>query len=104
MKKLSSALASMVLLVTAPALAAESAPAREAVSITVSTDGLDLSSARDQARLRDRVSRAIASVCDGKDVYASDLAPDRRCYREMAHNAEAQLIALNVAPSGYSNN
>jgi len=94
MKTLSIAILSALL--ASPALAsAQEAPfqSREAVTVKVSTNGLDLSSPRDQQRLRGRMNRAIEAMCSPSDVYAAYSERDNQCYHEMAQSASAQLQA-----------
>lgn len=81
-------------LVATPTLAgAQEAPfnAREAVSIKVSTSGLDLNTARGQQQLRSRMKRAIEATCRPSDVYSSYQSEDNQCFQEMALSANSQI-------------
>lgn len=94
MKTLSIAILS-ALLVSPAVASAQDAPfqTRETVSTTVSTNGLDLSSPRDQQRLRARMNRAIQAICSPNDIYSAYAERDNQCYQEMAQSATAQLQA-----------
>lgn len=102
-------LAAVFALVATPALAAPQDvpfPTREAVSVKVSTEGLDLSSQRDRQRLRSRVKQAVEAACNPSSVYSADLSPDRQCYREMARAVDSKLqaYALNSEGSAVAKN
>ncbi|MET0363950.1 MAG: UrcA family protein [Sphingobium sp.] len=102
MKKLSVA-AAMIALLATPAFAADQSvpfPAREAVSIKVSTTGLDLSNPRDLNRLRGRMTKAIAKACNPSDVYSASLSPDRQCYSEMAMSADSAVQRVAQSAMG----
>ncbi|MBT2133014.1 UrcA family protein [Croceibacterium sp. LX-88] len=65
---------------------------REQVALQVSTEGLNLATVDGTAKLRKRVSRAIALACNPGDRLDADLAPDFQCRREMAASAEPALL------------
>jgi UrcA family protein len=99
MKTLS--IAAILALLASPALAGTQDvpfPTREQVSIKVSTSGIDLNSAAGRERLRARMNRAIATVCNQGDVYSAYQSKDTQCYQEMAQSATAQTrgYALNI--------
>ncbi|HEX7874337.1 MAG TPA: UrcA family protein [Sphingobium sp.] len=102
MKKLSVAAAMIALLSTSAFAADQSAPfpAREAVSIKVSADGLDLSKPQDLNRLRGRMTKAIARACNPADVYSASISPDRQCYREMAVSADSVVQRIAQSQMG----
>lgn len=87
---------SALVLATVPtaAMAETQAPKREPVSINVSTEGLDLSSANGMQTLRGRMSQAIAAACNPGDRLNANLAPDWQCRREMGAVAEAQIMRI----------
>ncbi|MFT3964849.1 MAG: UrcA family protein [Sphingobium sp.] len=100
MKHLSAAIAAVGLLV-APAIAqATSSHNREQVSVAIATNDLDLSRPEHVAKLRDRVSRAIAAACNPGDRLNADLKPDYRCRNEMGANAELAMNRLLGQPQG----
>lgn len=70
---------------------------REQVSLSIPTEGLDLSNPRDVARLRERMSYAIAKACNPGDRINADVRPDWQCRREMSMRADATVTQLALA-------
>ncbi len=99
------AAAAAVGLLSAPqiAFAANSA---ETVTISVSSEGLDLSQRADMQRLRARISDAAAEACDPSDRMIITPLPNYRCRRaaiasvepavqQMANAAKRTTVAHN---------
>jgi UrcA family protein len=95
MKYFGAALAVTCLFAT-PALLAEVPRGREAVSINVSTEGLDLTSQQGVRRLQTRMDQAIATACNPGDRLNADMSPDFRCRREMAADAWPTMQKLTA--------
>jgi len=75
---------------------------REKVTISVSTEGLNLSSVEGVQRLRDRVDRAIAKACNPGDRLDADMSPDFQCRREMASSVLPTLAKIELRATGAS--
>jgi len=99
MKFIGAALAAACLLAT-PAFA------REAVSINVPSDDLNLTTAEGVAKLQARVDKAIAAACNPGDRIGADMAPDYQCRREMAANVQPRMqeIAARATATRFGSN
>lgn len=75
---------------------------RERVDLQVSTEGLNLATVQGAAKLRQRVTRAIAAACNPGDRLDADLAPDFQCRREMAASAEPALLNASRLALAYN--
>jgi UrcA family protein len=98
MKYWSAALAAVGLLVVPALASAATSQKREQVSVAVQSSDLDLGRPENVAKLRDRVSRAIAQTCNPGDRLNADLRPDWQCRREMGANAEIAMNHLLSTP------
>lgn len=91
MKNVLIAAAAMGLFASVQAVAAEP---REAVSLTVSTNGYDLSQPGEVAKLRKHINAVADAVCNPTDRFGASYGPDLQCRREMLHNADGTLTQL----------
>jgi UrcA family protein len=105
MKYIAVALAAAGLFATS-AFAADAPQGREAVSIQVSTAGLDMTTMAGVEKFRDRVEKAVAAACNPGDRVGADLSPDFRCRREMAANVQPtiQQMAARASESRFGSN
>jgi len=94
------ALAALGLLALPSLGLAEPTGGREAISIKVSTDGLDLDTPDGLAKLRDRTSQAIASACSSGERLNTGLSPDWQCRNEMGYDASMKMSALGESAKG----
>lgn len=71
---------------------------REAVSLTVATQGVDFANPADIASFRRAAERRIAEACNPGDRVGADLMPDFKCRKEMAASLEptVQKLALRA--------
>jgi UrcA family protein len=99
MKTIAAALVAATLLAPA-AVMAEVPEAREPVSLTVSTQGLDLTQPAGVKALQSRMDKAIAAACNPGDRIGADLSPDYRCRQEMAANVEPTLQQIAARAHG----
>ncbi|MET0372630.1 MAG: UrcA family protein [Rhizorhabdus sp.] len=97
MKMLSIAAATIALIATPAMAETTSFGGREAVTIRVSASGLNLANPRDQQRLRQRVSRAIAAACTPGDRMYDSYTRDEQCLQEMGASASASPLLRNLA-------
>jgi UrcA family protein len=91
MKNVLIAVAAMGLFASSQAASAEP---REAISLTVSTNGYDLAQPRDVAKLRKHINAVADAVCNPSDRYGASYGPDLQCRREMLNNADGTLTQL----------
>lgn len=71
-----------------------SAEGREAVSLKVSTAGVDFGDPASVEQYRKEIARKIEEVCNPGDRVNADTKPDFECRREMAANFELTLHQL----------
>lgn len=95
--------AAAIALLTTPALANDEMGAREAISVRVSTSGLDLNTARGQERLRTRVKWAIERACNPAGRFSLDNSTDAQCHQEMITSASASPLMRNLAQNQTAN-
>lgn len=91
MKKLMIAMAAAAL-TACPALAGDIVAKPQTVTVKVSTDGLNLTDARDVARLQSRVDKAILLACNPQTSLSVYLGPDRACANKAISDGQ-QIVA-----------
>ncbi len=95
MKIIISAVAAAALVVPSLATANDiTVQGREAVSVTVSSADLNLSTVEGLQTLRSRMAKAIAATCNPGDRIGADMSPDFKCRQEMSAKGETQILQL----------
>jgi UrcA family protein len=93
MKTLTLALVTAAL-ATSPVFAGQLPAPAQAVTIKVSAAGLNLTDARDVARLQQRVDKAIARACTPGGVYRAYQVADANCTNRMASESSTIVASL----------
>lgn len=94
MKTLFVAIAAIGLL-SAPQMAGASTTSQQ-VSISVSTEGLDLTQSSAVRRLNARVADAAAEACDPSDRMITKPLPDFKCRRQAIASVAAEVAQMTL--------
>lgn len=82
--------ATSMLLLSGTAFAAP----REKFTLSLSSEGYDLSNPSDVARLNRKIDAAVIEACNPSDRISDSWAPDLKCRREMRQDAALKIAAM----------